>query len=101
MSTHEPPIVLAKIDGSAEENKELADKFSITGYPTIVILQNGGSDYHDYAGPRDADGIVRTLKRLIGPPSIEIKTDTDALSLIDEKKISIVNAFLTPFISLN
>ncbi|KAI3717608.1 hypothetical protein L1987_69335 [Smallanthus sonchifolius] len=81
LSTYEPPIVLGKIDASAEENKQVVDQFQVTGYPTIVILQNGGRDIHDYTGPRDADGIVRTLKRLIGPPSTEIKTATDAISI--------------------
>ncbi|KAI3825291.1 hypothetical protein L1987_06772 [Smallanthus sonchifolius] len=93
LSTHEPPTVLGKIDASAEENKQVVDQFQITGYPTIVILQNGGRDIHDYTGPREADGIVRTLKRLIGPPSTEIKTATDSLSLIGEEKISIVGIF--------
>ncbi|KAF5763223.1 putative protein disulfide-isomerase [Helianthus annuus] len=95
LSTHDPPIVLAKMDGSAEENKEVADRFEVTGYPTIVVLQNGGRDFHDYAGPREADGIVRTLKRLVCPPSTEIKTAADALSLIDKEKISIVGIFST------
>nr|XP_043621577.1 protein disulfide-isomerase-like [Erigeron canadensis] len=93
LSTREPRIVLAKIDGSVEENKELRHQFEITGYPTIVILQNGGTDFHYYAGPRDADGIVKSLKRLIAPPSIEIKTATDTLSLINEEKLSIVGIF--------
>ncbi|KAI7743541.1 hypothetical protein M8C21_000740, partial [Ambrosia artemisiifolia] len=67
LSTHEPPIVLAKMDGSAEENKEVADRFHITGYPTIVALQNEGRHFHYYTGPREADDIVRTLKRLVCP----------------------------------
>ena len=93
LSTHEPPIVMAKIDGSAQEIKEISREFEITGYPTIVILQNGGRDFHYYAGPRDADGLVRTLERLISPPSIEIKTASEALTLIDDEKISIVSLF--------
>lgn len=93
LSTYEPTIVLAKIDGSTEENKKTAERFDITGYPTIVILQNYGKDIHDYAGPRDAHGIVTTLRRLVAPPSIEIKTVKDALSHIDEEKISIASTF--------
>ncbi|PWA41374.1 PDI-like 1-1 [Artemisia annua] len=95
LSTHEPPIVMAKIDGSAQENKEISREFEITGYPTIVILQNGGRDFHYYAGPRDVDGLVKTLERLIRPPSIEIKTTSDALAFIDDEKISIVGIFPT------
>ncbi|PWA61461.1 PDI-like 1-1 [Artemisia annua] len=98
LSTHESPIVMAKIDGSAQENKEISReifKFEMISYPTIVILQNGGRDFHYYAGPRDADGLVTTLERLISPPSIEIKTASEALTLIDDEKISIVGIFPT------
>ncbi|XP_076955844.1 protein disulfide-isomerase-like [Bidens hawaiensis] len=93
LSDHDPPIVLAKIDGSADDNKELADQFDVTGYPTIVVLKNGVTGFNYYAGPRKADGIVTTLKRLIRHPSTEIKNVTHAMSLIDGDRISVVGMF--------
>lgn len=42
------------------------------GYPTIRILRDRGARSHNYAGPRDAAGIVAYLKRQAGPASVEI-----------------------------
>ncbi|KAJ9541728.1 hypothetical protein OSB04_028234 [Centaurea solstitialis] len=93
LSSNEPAVVLAKIDANAEENKGLAEKFEIQGFPTIKILRNGGENVQEYKGPREADGIVTYLKKQLGPASTEIKTAEDADSLIDDKKIFIVGIF--------
>ncbi|KAI3746780.1 hypothetical protein L6452_09220 [Arctium lappa] len=93
LSSNEPAIVLAKVDANAEENKELAEKFEIQGFPTIKILRNGGENIQEYKGPREANGIVTYLKKQVGPASNEIKTAEDADGLIDDKKIFIVGIF--------
>ncbi|KVH87963.1 protein disulfide-isomerase-like [Cynara cardunculus var. scolymus] len=93
LSSHEPPVALAKVDANAEENKELAQQYEIQGFPTIKILKNGGETVQDYKGPREADGIVEYLKKQVGPASFEIKTPEDAGSLIDEKKVFVVGIF--------
>ncbi|XP_042520453.1 protein disulfide-isomerase-like [Macadamia integrifolia] len=93
LSSHDPPVVLAKVDASDEANKGLATEFEIRGFPTIKILRNGGKIVQDYKGPRDADGIVTFLKKQVGPASAEIKSVEDAGNLIDEKKIFIVGVF--------
>lgn len=91
LSSHDPPIVLAKYDANEEANKELATQFEIRGFPTIKILRNGGKQSQEYKGPREADGIVSYLKKQVGPASTEIKSAEDASSLIDEKKITLVS----------
>ncbi|KAJ4965892.1 hypothetical protein NE237_017741 [Protea cynaroides] len=93
LSSHDPPVVLAKVDANDEANKGLANDFDISGYPTIKILRNGGKNVQDYKGPRDAEGIVTYLKKLAGPASAEIKSVEDAGNLIDDKKIFIVGVF--------
>ncbi|KAL7141911.1 hypothetical protein ABFS83_08G086500 [Erythranthe nasuta] len=93
LSSHEPAIVLAKVDANEEVNRDLATQFEIQGFPTIKILRNGGKIIQDYKGPREADGIVEYLKKQVGPPSAEIKSAEDAASLIDDKKIFIVGIF--------
>ncbi|XP_047322378.1 protein disulfide-isomerase-like [Impatiens glandulifera] len=93
LSSHDPAIVLAKLDASDEANKELGTKFGIQGFPTIKILRNGGKNSQEYKGPREADGIVDYLKRQLGPASSEIKSAQDSATLIDEKKISLVGIF--------
>lgn len=92
MSSHDPPVVLAKVDANEDVNKELASEFDIKGFPTLKILRNGGKTVEEYKGPREADGIVAYLKKLSGPPSTEIKSVEDASSLIADKKIVVVSA---------
>ncbi|KAI6689413.1 hypothetical protein NL676_026241 [Syzygium grande] len=93
LSSHDPPIALAKIDANEEANKELASEYDIKGFPTIKILRKGGKIIQEYKGPREADGIVTYLKKQSGPPSAEIKSVEDASTLIQEKNVVIVGIF--------
>ncbi|KAG9155075.1 hypothetical protein Leryth_011060 [Lithospermum erythrorhizon] len=93
LSSHDPPIVLAKVDVNEEQNKEIAIIFQINGFPTLKVLRNGGKIVQEYKGPREADGIIFTLKKLLGPASAEIKSADDVASQFDEKKIFIVGVF--------
>ncbi|KAK9062091.1 hypothetical protein SSX86_019276 [Deinandra increscens subsp. villosa] len=95
LSSHDPPVALAKVDANAEENKGLAEQFGIQGFPTIKILKNGGDVVQDYKGPREAAGIIDFLKKQVGPASFEVKTPEDVGSLIDDKKIFVVGIFPT------
>ncbi|KAJ4790340.1 Protein disulfide-isomerase [Rhynchospora pubera] len=93
LSKHDPPIILAKVDGSDKTNKPLTDKFNVKGFPTIKIIKSKGEVEQEYKGPRQSDGIVKYLKTQAGPASIEIKSAEDAKSLVDDKSISIVGVF--------
>jgi len=93
LSSHDPPVILAKVDANEEVNKPLATEFEVQGFPTIKILRNGGKQAQEYKGPREADGIVDYLKKQSGPASAEIKSVEDASRLIDDKKIFIVGVF--------
>ncbi|KAK7857778.1 protein disulfide-isomerase [Quercus suber] len=42
LSSHDPPVILAKIDANDEANEALADEFDIRAFPTLKILRNGG-----------------------------------------------------------
>ena len=53
LKTSDPPIKLAKID--ATEQKELGDRFGVTGYPTLKMFRKGKE--YEYKGPREAQGI--------------------------------------------
>ena len=92
MSSHDPPVVLAKVDANEESNKDLASEYEIKGFPTLKILRNRGKFAQEYKGPREAEGIVEYLKKQSGPASAEIKSPDDASALIDDKKIFIVRA---------
>ncbi|KAM7258690.1 hypothetical protein ACFE04_014431 [Oxalis oulophora] len=93
LSSNEPPVILAKVDANEEVNRDLATQFQISGFPTLKILRNGGKKIQDYKGPRDAEGIVKYLKKQSGPASAEIKSAEDATNLIGDKKIVIVGIF--------
>ncbi|XP_016483820.1 protein disulfide-isomerase-like [Nicotiana tabacum] len=93
LSSHDPPIVLAKIDASDEANRGLATQYQLKGFPTIKIFRDGGKNIQEYNGPREADGIVTYIKKQSGPASPEIKSKEDAANVIDEKKIIVVGIF--------
>lgn len=93
LSSHVPPVVLAKVDANVETNKALARAYQIRGFPTLKIVRNGGTIVQDYKGPREADGIVTYLKKQSGPASTEIKSIEDAGELIVDNKIAVVGIF--------
>ncbi|CAL5414547.1 unnamed protein product [Camellia sinensis] len=70
LSSHDPPVTLAKVDVSEEKNMDLAREFKISSFPTIKIFRMGENHIQDYQGPtRDAEGIVAYLKKQIGSSS--------------------------------
>ncbi|KAK7410605.1 hypothetical protein VNO78_01535 [Psophocarpus tetragonolobus] len=93
LSSHDPPVVLAKIDANDEKNKDLASEFEVWDYPTIKILRNGGKNVQEYKGYYEADGMVEYLKKQTGPASTEIKSVDDATAFIGENKVAIVGVF--------
>ncbi|PNY07374.1 protein disulfide-isomerase-like [Trifolium pratense] len=93
LSSHETPIVLAKVDANEEKNRDLASEYDVKGFPTIKILRNGGKNVQEYKGPREADGIVEYLKKQSGPASTEIKSADEASAFIGENKVVIIGVF--------
>ncbi|KAG2318666.1 hypothetical protein Bca4012_055138 [Brassica carinata] len=91
LSSHVPPVVLAKIDASEETNREFATQHEVQGFPTIKIFRNGGKAVQEYNGPREADGIVTYLKKQSGPASFEVKSADDAAEF--DKKVIVVGVF--------
>lgn len=59
------PIKLAKIDATVE--KELAQKYSVSGYPTLLVFRRG--KHYKYTGPREESGIVHFMKEQLVSPS--------------------------------
>ncbi|KAJ8773354.1 hypothetical protein K2173_028531 [Erythroxylum novogranatense] len=93
LSSHDPPLALAKIDASDESNKDIASQYEISGFPTLKIFRKGGKSVQEYKGPREADDIVEYLKQQSGPASAEIKSTDDGAYLNTEGKIVIVGVF--------
>ncbi|XP_068963910.1 protein disulfide-isomerase A2 [Petaurus breviceps papuanus] len=85
-------VKLAKVDGPTE--KELVVEFGVTGYPVLKFFQDGDrSQPVEFTGPREAEGIVRWLKRRLGPTATRLETDAEAAQLIDSQDIVVIGFF--------
>lgn len=73
------PAKLAKVD--ATENKEVAEKHAIRGFPTLKFFRNG--KVSEYNGGRTASEIVSWMNKKSGPAAKTITT-ADELSALQE-----------------
>ena len=64
---------MAKVD--ADAHGDLAQRFGVSGYPTIKVFRDGLPE--DYDGSREADGIVEYLKRTSLFKLVELKAVAD------------------------
>jgi len=63
LKSHDPPIPLAKVDSTVET--KVSSRFGVSGYPTLKVFRHGKAS--EYGGPRDVDGIVKYMKKQVGP----------------------------------
>ncbi|VDO61419.1 unnamed protein product [Haemonchus placei] len=85
------PIKLVKVNADAE--KELASKYGVSGYPTLMVMRHGKRS--EYKGPRDSYGIVSHMKELAKPAAKKL---TDAKSIdrfMEEEDVTIVAFFVS------
>ncbi|KAM6971156.1 protein disulfide-isomerase A4 [Tautogolabrus adspersus] len=80
LSQRSPPIPLAKVDATVEN--EIASRFEVTGYPTLKIFRRG--KMFDYNGPREKYGIVNYMGEQAGPPSKQIQAQKQVQELIKD-----------------
>jgi len=80
---------LAKVD--ATENKELANKFGVKGYPTLKFFRDGKP--MEYGGGRTADTIVSWLRKKTGPPATNLDSDKTADDLVKNNKALVIGFF--------
>ncbi|KAK9835347.1 hypothetical protein WJX81_004050 [Elliptochloris bilobata] len=86
-------VVLAKVDATLDENKPLATRYGVGGFPTLKIFRNGKVDApSDYNGPREAAGIVSYLEKVSGPASAELKTAKE-VAAFRKKDLALLGAF--------
>ncbi|XP_078155646.1 UDP-N-acetylglucosamine transferase subunit alg14-like isoform X2 [Carex rostrata] len=99
LASNNPPVVLAKVDANEEKSRELASKYDVSGFPTLKIIKNQGASVQEYKGPREAEGIVKYLKKQVGPASVEIKTADEAAKLTEGKKVFITISYIFAMIT--
>ncbi|KAJ3610539.1 hypothetical protein NHX12_022631 [Muraenolepis orangiensis] len=80
LSKRTPPIPLAKVDATVEN--EVANRFGVTGYPTLKIFRKGKA--FDYNGPREKFGIVDHMSEQAGPPSKPVQAPKQVQELVKD-----------------
>ena len=83
--------VLAKVDLDKEENKPLAARFGVKGFPTLKIFRKGSAEPEDYNGPREQAGIVTEVLRQSGPASVELASAEQAEQFFGKNKVAVVS----------
>lgn len=68
LKAQDPPLTIAKVD--ATEQKALAERFEIKGFPTLQWFNHGTK--MDYTGGRTKDTIVEWINKKTGPVSAEV-----------------------------
>jgi len=68
LKAQDPPLTIAKVD--ATEQKALAERFEIKGFPTLAWFNHGTK--MDYTGGRTKDTIVEWINKKTGPVSAEV-----------------------------
>jgi protein disulfide-isomerase A1 len=72
---------IAKVD--ATENKNLAERFEVKGFPTLHWFVNGNRQ--DYTGGRTTDTIVSWINKKTGPPSDFLECEQVTTKTADAK----------------
>jgi len=62
-SENKTGINMRAVEMSEDDGPELCEKHNITGFPTMILLENG-KKVSDYDGERNKDGILAFLKGL-------------------------------------
>lgn len=88
----EDGIILAKVDATEEQNKALAAKYGVRGYPTLKVFRGHEDKPGDYEGPREADGIVSYARKLFGP-STELLADASAVEAAQAADLMVLGVF--------
>nr|XP_004056912.3 protein disulfide-isomerase A2 isoform X1 [Gorilla gorilla gorilla] len=85
-------VTLAKVDGPAQ--RELAEEFGVTEYPTLKFFRNGNRTHpEEYTGPRDAEGIAEWLRRRVGPSAMRLEDEAAAQALIGGRDLVVIGFF--------
>ncbi len=50
-----PSVLIASVDCTTEENRDLCQEYGVSGYPTLKYFKDGSNEAHDYGGGRGLD----------------------------------------------
>jgi len=93
LKANSPPVVLVKVDATADENKEVADKYGVKGYPTLKLFRGGSTEATDYNGPRDTEGIVSYLLKQAGAATKLVGTSDELKQMVADHEVVVMGVF--------
>lgn len=50
-----PSVLIASVDCTTEDNKDLCQQYGVSGYPTLKYFKDGSNEAQDYTGGRGLD----------------------------------------------
>lgn len=77
---------MGKVD--ATENKELAQKYGVSGYPSLKFFVDGKAI--DFTGGRTELEIVNWVERRLGEVSSKLTTKEDLQKFIDSANVVVI-----------
>lgn len=80
-------VTFAEVD--VEFHSQLADKFDVTGYPTLILFEKGKKKMN-YDGGRDKNTIILWFNKNLVSPLEPLKAIQDIKRYEDSKKVTIV-----------
>ena len=80
-------VAIGTIDATVE--KKTADRFGVTGFPTLMYYKDG--KFEKYAGGRSVEAFATFAKRVTGPPIVEISgTDSNDVEVFVGKGVGFI-----------
>jgi len=90
-------IRLAKVDATVET--ELAQQYSVSGFPTIKLLRGAEKEPLEFTAGRMAEDFVTWLKKKAGPPADYIDSVDVAKEFISNNDVVVFGFFKVTFIT--
>jgi protein disulfide-isomerase A1 len=81
-------LYLAKVDATQGENKALAGRFKVEGFPTLKLFVNG--EPQDYNGGRTESEIVNWMRKKTGPATKTLTTVEEVEKLTGSSEVVVV-----------
>jgi len=72
-------VVMAKVN--ADNEKKLASRMGVKGFPTIKTFRRGSSEGEDYQGQRTSSDMLSTLERLVKEDTLGRMPELDAIAM--------------------
>lgn len=91
LKENDPPITLAKVDATVDS--ELAQKYEVTGYPTLKVFRKGKAT--EYKGERNQWGITSYMRGQVGPSSKEMSSLKAVTDFMKERDELVIVGFFT------